>query len=263
MAALAAMSVADLVYPDLAEWWEKHPMTATGVAGLLLLAATVLLVEAVAQRLEDRRWRVPATVLTRDIMKNADWLTTAIDRDLAAIRKAGERPENLLAVPEPTSDHWRLRRTPFEVFAGDLHQGWDALRGWTTSGTAVLTATDEIHRIYEALVLINDKLGEVIERLGPFYVYLEMARNRQEAELAELDPEHRRYLEERASEAPSSPPLDDGYWSEQWTHIVSGCNAVVDAIERLRTLRLEVLDAREEEPSDTLPLDHSHIPRPS
>jgi len=60
-AALVAAVVTDLVFPAVEAWWSEHSLTGAVVAGVLVLAVTVLIVDEVtASRQVHDRARVAA-----------------------------------------------------------------------------------------------------------------------------------------------------------------------------------------------------------
>jgi hypothetical protein len=69
LGALVTLAVVDLLDPEVGEWWAQRPMLAASASGLLLLAVTVLVVQALLQRAAQRRWRGPIAPAVERIRK--------------------------------------------------------------------------------------------------------------------------------------------------------------------------------------------------
>jgi hypothetical protein len=54
---VVGLAVGDLSIDRAGEYWAKHPMFGAGIVGLLLVGLTVLIVNAVIEQAENRRWR--------------------------------------------------------------------------------------------------------------------------------------------------------------------------------------------------------------
>src|SRR4051812_10024085 len=70
-AATAGLIVSELLDARVAEAWQRHPMATQVLGGLLLLAATVFLVDEVLQRRESQRWGPLAVHATREMSQAA------------------------------------------------------------------------------------------------------------------------------------------------------------------------------------------------
>ena len=134
---IAGLLAAELTVQDIRRWWAARPLTAAAVTGVLLLALTLLVVEAVVDKLllraEQRRWRPAARAAAEALMSGAsramsEFQRTALWSDTIAVDSFEGVSFGFDARVERLAS--RLTRTVLDV-------------------AAVLTATIELHALYD------------------------------------------------------------------------------------------------------------------
>ena len=161
---LASLVAGDLAISGAARWWAAHPTVEAAATGLLLLALTVLVVEAVVQRAlaasETRRWRPAASIAAAALLDNAVAPMQRTHDDLDAISDIGR-------IKRMRSDEWPpsavstlLSRVP----------RWRAELNRVVLGAApVLTATDDFHRMYDHVLAAVEAVGDLEPAIEDWY----------------------------------------------------------------------------------------------
>lgn len=115
-AVLVAAVAADLAAHRLSSWWDRHPFTASVVSDLLVVAATVLIVDQVVARRQRRARATSVAVQTlivyNQVLRTYQALDTApvgADTDTAPVGAGVTAP--LVAGPETSPDSSTEMRT--------------------------------------------------------------------------------------------------------------------------------------------------------
>ena len=206
-AMLAGTVAADFSVPGAGEWWSVHPNAAASATGLLLLAVTVLVVEAVLERVlrasEARRWRTAAAEAVGAVLDAA-----AGDKgtEFSRLRPPGQW---ISGPPDPSEA---------EDLRANLREAHERLRRGVLDVAPVLTATDELHELYDLAVGAAAAIAELRAALS---AWLETHETLSE-EIRSVD----RFDEEDFAQR--FPELRD-----KWTHVKVEWNKLVSHLEAL------------------------------
>jgi hypothetical protein len=139
---LVGLVVADFTIDGAGDWWARHPTASATITGLLLLALTVLVIEAALERVlraaEEQRWQAAGRTAASALLEALPRPIHTFQLDgLWPLTSAVERNDGA-NVPMDTAVHARTLA--------------DAIRSAVLDAAPVLTATDSLHQIYgEAL----------------------------------------------------------------------------------------------------------------
>lgn len=136
--ALVALSAAEFMVSGSGDWWQRHPSTGAVVTGLLLLALTVLVVEAAVQRAlkaaEEKRWRPAGQVAANQLL--AGIAAPIRDFQDQIIWVMGERVENA------------MRSSPGEEPGERARLFAEQVSDVVLRAAPVLSATEQLHAVY-------------------------------------------------------------------------------------------------------------------
>jgi hypothetical protein len=206
-AVLAGLVVADFVVSGAGTWWAEHPNAAATATGLLLLALTVLVVEAAVERVlrasEAQRWRAAAAVAATAVLNNAVNPLQRLASELDGI-------SNLGRVRKRSGNEW----PPHSVVS--LRSGAPRTRAEleraVLAAAPVLTATDDLHRLYDRALAAVEAAAAIDEAVMDWW----------------------RALQGTGTEGVESPEVSDEVWRQQ-------CPDGVDAWRHVRQLWTMVL----------------------
>lgn len=132
-AATAALAVSEAISGTVGDFWTAHPINASLVTGGLLLALTVLVIEAVVDRhiadAEDRRWRSTAQTAAQSLVVTLERTGRAY-RDLIL-----ESTEAVEAGRSPPKDDFLQLEQTFRAEVLTAHE--------------ILTRTPRLHAVYD------------------------------------------------------------------------------------------------------------------
>jgi hypothetical protein len=94
----AGLVLTEIEYRSLRHWWEAHPIAAGTSTSIVILGATILLVDDVVKRYELARWRPVAISASRDLASSAGMLRITVNNFL----RGTEATERVLALARNT-----------------------------------------------------------------------------------------------------------------------------------------------------------------
>lgn len=155
-ALLVGLVVGDFSVHGAGDWWARHPTAGAAATGVLLLALTVLVVEAAVERVlrasEARRWRSAATVAATSVLHDAVDPIIRIQEILWSVSEVG-RIRGRDSGHSPPNEVVQLQRM-IPAVRGTLQQT-------VLVAAPVLTATDELHRLYNEAVAAVEAAGDL------------------------------------------------------------------------------------------------------
>jgi hypothetical protein len=163
-AILTALVVADFSVDGAGAWWAVHPTAEAAAAGLLLLALTVLVVEAVIDRAlasnEARRWRAAAAFAASAVLEAAIEPLRRVESDLGSVSAVGR-------LHVPPRGEW----PPYAVVSllRLIPQHRSGFQRAVLEAAPVLTATDELHRLYDDLLAAITTLTDLDTAIREWY----------------------------------------------------------------------------------------------
>ena len=148
---LVGLLVAEVTVDGAGRWWAEHPVIAATFTGVLLLALTVLLVEAVIERVlkaaEDRCWHSAAQVAACGVLEGMAEPIRNFQDEIVWVM--GEGVQKLMN-PSPREDPTERARE----FAAEM-------RAVVLGAAPVLTATERLHGIYAHALRVAQLATEV------------------------------------------------------------------------------------------------------
>lgn len=156
---LVALGVADVVVPHLGPWWADRPMASAAITGALLTAIIALVVEAVIEHLEARRWR-PAGIHALTRLQHAGAAAYANLEEAFATAPASGYPKNWKNWLQSDRDFGPPAEAGLVFACGPVGEFSDIVNAATrtretieataTELAPILTATDELNEVYVA-----------------------------------------------------------------------------------------------------------------
>jgi hypothetical protein len=163
-AILTALVVADFSVDGAGAWWAAHPTAEAAAAGLLLLALTVLVVEAAVNRAliksEARRWRPAAAFAASAVLDRAIEPLRGVEGDLSSVSAVGRLKTAIRGEWPPSAVNTLRTRIPLR--RAELQRA-------VLEAAAVLTATDELHGLYDELLTAITTLTDLDEAIREWY----------------------------------------------------------------------------------------------
>jgi hypothetical protein len=139
--ALAGLIAVELTSPCVGRWFADHPGTGAALTGVLLLALTVLVVEAAVEHslraAEERRWKQAGHIACRAIIDAAGRAIKAFNEDVLWPMTVW------LARTEPGTDVLQDARIPERAARVS-----EEIRTAVLAAAPVLTATEHLHSLY-------------------------------------------------------------------------------------------------------------------
>lgn len=152
--ALAGLIAVELTSPGVGKWFADHPGTGAVLTGVLLLALTVLVVEAAVehslQAAEERRWKQAGHIACRAIID-------AAGRAINEFNEGALWPMTVwLARTEPDTDMPADARIPDRAARVS-----EEIRTAILAAAPVLTATERLHSLYSTATLMLTDAADV------------------------------------------------------------------------------------------------------
>jgi hypothetical protein len=159
---LGGLVVGDFTVPDAGNWWADHPSAAATATGVLLLALTVLIVEAVVERVlraaEDRRWQGAARLAVEGLLGEYAPVLTATERLHGVYGKALEAVHASAEIRDLVLT-WQLQ-VPSDV--ADIRDD-----KWAHDGHAAVARWADVLAAWEVVCeLMRTFEGEAVRLLG-------------------------------------------------------------------------------------------------
>jgi hypothetical protein len=166
--ALAALIASELLIDRIGPWWADHPMTGATVTGALLLALTVVVIEAAIDHTlraaEERRWTaaggaaasailVAVAVPVRRFGEEVMWPTAKF---------LGDNIPTLSAAVWDPSEADELSPDGTAILYGGPHENLqDLVQTAVLTAAPVMTATERLHEIYAHALQASDKAAQL------------------------------------------------------------------------------------------------------
>lgn len=171
---LIGLSAADLLITGLGRWWANRPIAAATVTGLLLLAVTVLVVQALLDNLEARRFAPGGRAAVREIPDIADrkgYLgkgLAAVYDEMAAARTAGEPPGEVFRYRWGWMPYEGGHYNNFSNFVRHTLIVYEEIKQAITAQVPVLTATETLNDLYNLALNSADDVGTLATQLEKY-----------------------------------------------------------------------------------------------
>lgn len=164
LALLVGLGVADLLVGGFGKWWAERPLAAAGLSGLLFLAITVLVVEALIEHVDARRLTPAGRAAVEGVL------------DAAGLDSGPLKPLQRILTNMKDADHPAGLKEPVDLSPGYLidPQVMDAIEVDAQIGrvvaesAAVLTATGHLIGLYDRALTAADAVHCVAQRLEAY-----------------------------------------------------------------------------------------------